>query len=313
RERRLLMPPFHGERMRTYGQLICELVNKAMSSLSIGTLFSTRKLAQEISLEVMLKVVFGINQEDRFKHLKSLMVNLTDSLQSPFIGGLLFFPSLQKDWRTQSLWGYLRHLQRQISEQVYAEIRVKRSYLEGNSHQNQVIGSDILSLMIWARDETGQPMSDVDLHDELITLMLAGYETIASAIAWALYWIHRHPQVSERLFRELHDLGKDPDPTAIVQLPYLTAFCNKTLRLFPVAVLTVPREVKESVELMGYQLEPGMRLYGCIYLTHQRPDIYLEPKLFKPEGFLERQFSRVQFSPFRRWCASLHWRSLSPI
>ena len=290
RERRLLMPPFHGERMQTYGQLICELVDNAMSSLSIDTSFSARKLAQEISLEVMLKVVFGIYQAERFNRLKSLMVRLTDSLQSPFIGGLLFFPSLQKDLGAQSPWGYLRDLQRQISELVYAEI--------SDRHQNQVQGSDILSLMILARDENGQPMSDAELHDELITLMLAGHETTASAIAWALYWIHRHPQVREKLIGELHDLGKDSDPTSIVQLPYLTAVCNETLRLFPVAVLTVPREVKEPVELMGYQLEPGMRVYGCIYLTHQRPDIYPEPKSFKPERFLERQFSPYEFFPF---------------
>lgn len=290
RERRLLMPPFHGERMQTYGQLICELVDKSMNSLSIGTQFSARNLAQEISIDVMLKVVFGINQEDRFNHLKSLLVTFTDSLQSPFIGGLLFFPSLQKDWGTRSPWGYLRSLQRQISELVYAEIRDRRS-------RNHALGSDILSLMISARDETGQPMSDAELHDELITLLIAGQDTTASAIAWALYAIHRHPQVGEKLLTELNDLGS-PDPTTIVQLPYLTAVCNETLRLFPIAILTNPREVKEPVELMGYQLEPGMRLYGCIYLTHQRPDIYPEPKLFKPERFLERQFSPYEFLPF---------------
>jgi cytochrome P450 len=262
-----------------------------MSSLPIGTRFSARHLAQEISLEVILMVVFGIYQGERFNHLKSLIVNLTDSLQSPFIGGLLFFPSLQKDWGPRSPWGYLRYLQRQIRELVYAEIRDRRS-------QNHALGSDILSLMISARDETGQPMTDAELHDELITLLLAGQETTASAIAWALYGIHRHPQVGNKLLVELNHQGAAPDPTTILQLPYLTAVCNETLRLFPIAVLTVPREVKEPVELMGYQLEPGMRLYGCIYLTHQRPDLYPEPKLFKPERFLERMFSPYEFLPF---------------
>lgn len=290
RERRLLMPPFHGERMQTYGQLICELVDKAMSSLSIDTVFSARQLAQEISLDVILKVVFGINQDDRFNHLKSLLVNLTDSLQSPFIGGLLFFPSLQKDWGTRSPWGYLRSLQRQISELVYAEIAERRN-------QDHALGSDILSLLISARDETGQPMTDAQLHDELITLLIAGQDTTATAIAWALYGIHRHPQVGEKLLTELNHLGS-LDLTTIMQLPYLTAVCHETLRLFPTVILTNPREVKEPVELMGYQLEPGMRLYGCIYLTHQRPDIYPEPKLFKPERFLERQFSPYEFLPF---------------
>lgn len=291
RERRLLLPPFHGERMQTYGQLICELMDKAMSSLPIGTRFSARTLAQEISLEVILKVVFGIYQEERFSRLKPLMVKITDSLQSPFIGGLLFFPSLQKDWGARSPWRYLRHLQRQIGELIYAEIHDRR-------HQNHATGSDILSLLMSARDETDQPMTDAELHDELLTLLIAGHETTASAIAWALYWIHRHPQVGEKLLAELNHLGKAPDPIAVVQLPYLTAVCNETLRLSPVAILTLPREVKDPVELLGYQLEPGTRLYGCIYLTHQRPDLYPDPKLFKPERFLERMFSPYEFLPF---------------
>jgi cytochrome P450 len=178
-----------------------------------------------------------------------------------------------------------------MSELVYAEIRARRN-------QNHALGLDILSLLISAHDEIGKPMTDAELHDQLITLLLAGQETTASAIAWALYSIHRHPEVSKKLLVELNHLGEAPDPTTIVQLPYLTAVCHETLRLFPVAVLTVPREVKEPVELMGYQLEPEMRLYGCIYLTHQRPDLYPEPKLFKPERFLERQFSPYEFLPF---------------
>ncbi len=177
--------------------------------------FSARQLAQKISLAVILKVVFGIDQEERFHRLKSLIVQLTDSLQSPFIGGLLFFPSLQKDLGIRSPWGYLRHLQRQIKELIYTEIHNRRS-----QHH---VGSDILSLLMSARDETGQPMSDDELHDELLTLLLAGFETTASGIAWALYWIHRHPQVGEKLLVELNHLGKAPDPTTIVQLPYLTA------------------------------------------------------------------------------------------
>ena len=276
--------------MQTYGQLICELVDKSMSSLSIGTRFSAREWAQSISLEVILKVVFGIYQGERFNHLKSLMVNFTDSLQSPFIGGLLFFPSLQKDWEPRSPWGYLQHLQRQISELVYAEIRARRS-------QNHPLGSDILSLMTSSRDETGQPMTNAELDDELITLLIAAQDTTASAmIAWVLYAIHPHPEVGKKLLVELNHQG-EASPTTIVQLPYLTAVCNETLRLFPVVAVTVPREVKEPVEPIGYQLEPGMRLYGCIYLTHQRCDLYPEPKLFNPR-FLERQFSPYEFLPF---------------
>lgn len=291
RERRLLMPPFHGERMQTYGQLICQLTHKAMDSLPLETPFSARALMQDISLEVILKVVFGIYEGERFKQLKQLIIQLTDSLQSPLVAGALFFTSLQKDLGPRSPWGYVRSLQQQMRELIYAEIRQRRNAPER-------LGSDILSLLISARDEAGEPMSDAELHDELITLLLAGHETTATAVAWALYWIHRQPSVYETLRLELNNLGDDPDPLTVAQLPYLTAVCHETLRICPVAVLTVPREVKEPVELMGYHLEPGTRVYGCIYLTHQRPDLYPEPKLFKPERFLERQFSPYEFFPF---------------
>jgi cytochrome P450 family 110 len=292
RERRLLMPPFHGDRMRTYGSLICELVDKAMIGRLIEyTPFSVYQLAQEISLAVILKVVFGIDQEEQFNWFKSVMLRSAQATRSPFIAGLLYFPSLQIDWGTRSPWGYLRHLQRQISELIYSQIADRRQ-------QNQGAKSDILSLLIAATDETGQPMSDAELHDELITMVIAGSETTASAIAWAMYWIHRHPAVREKLLAELNALGSSPDPTTVAQLPYLTAVCQETLRLSPIGVVTVPRAVKEPVELMGYRLQPGIRLYGCIYLLHQRPDLYPEPKSFKPERFLERQFSPFEFMPF---------------
>jgi len=141
-------------------------------------------------------------------------------------------------------------------------------------------------------------MTDEQLRDELMTLLLAGYETTATAIAWALYWVYRLPNVCDQLLQELDSLGEAPSPMEIVRLPYLTAVCNEALRIYPVAILTVPRAVKEPVELMGYQLQPGTRLYGCIYLTHHRQDLYPEPEQFKPERFLERQFSPYEFLPF---------------
>jgi cytochrome P450 len=144
----------------------------------------------------------------------------------------------------------------------------------------------------------GEAMTDVELHDELMTLLLAGHETTATAIAWALYWVHKLPNIREQILQELETLGDNPEPLNIARLPYLTAVCNETLRIYPVAVLTVPRAVKEPVELMGYPLEPGTRLYGCIYLTHHREDIYPNSQQFKPERFLERQFSPYEFLPF---------------
>ncbi|HEY9804930.1 MAG TPA: cytochrome P450, partial [Candidatus Obscuribacterales bacterium] len=179
----------------------------------------------------------------------------------------------------------------QIDQLLYAEIQARRQHPDPAS-------ADILSLLLSAQDETGKGMSDVELKDELMTLLLAGHETTASAIAWAFYWVHKFPHIREKMLQELATLGETPDPVSLARLPYLTAVCHETLRIYPIAVLTVPRAVKEPVELMGYSLQPGARLYGCIYLIHHRPDLYPDSKQFKPERFLERQFSPYEFLPF---------------
>ena len=291
RERKLLMPPFHGDRMRAYGAIICDLTEQVFSQLTPSTTFSARSIIQDISIEIILNVVFGIHKGERFHNLKQLISSLMDSLQSPLTSSLLFFPFLRKDLGAWSPWNNFRCLQQQIEQLIYAEISDRRAQYDPSR-------TDILTLLMSARDENGEPMSDLQLHDELITLLFAGHETTATAISWALYWIHKYPEIRDKLLQELDSLGDSPEPMNIVKLPYLTAVCNETLRIYPVALLTVPREVKEPVQLMGYQLEPGTRVYGCIYLTHHREDLYPQPKEFKPERFLERQYTNYEFFPF---------------
>ena len=291
RERKLLMPPFHGERMRAYGQTICALTEQVFSQLTPGTTFSARSAIQDISIEIILNVVFGIHEGERFHNLKQLISSLMDSLQSPLTSSLLFFPFLRKDLGAWSPWGHFHRLQKQIAQLIYAEMSDRRAQYDPHR-------TDILTLLMSAQDENGEKMSDRQLHDELITLLFAGHETTATAISWALYWIHKYSEIRDKLLQELNTLGDSPEPMSIIKLPYLTAVCHETLRIYPVAVLTVPREVKKPVELMGYQLEPGTRVYGCIYLTHHREDLYPQPKEFRPERFLERTYTNYEFFPF---------------
>ncbi len=291
RERKLLMPPFHREQIPQYGQLILELTENAMQNLSPGDVFLARSLTQTISLEVILKVVFGLSDGPRFELLKALIVEFTDCFQNILVSAALFFPALRLDWGPRSPWGHFQHIRHQVSELLLAEISERRV-------QDTTTKTDILSLLIATRDETGQPMDDTELHDELLTMLLAGHETTASAISWALYWIYTEPKIYQTLIAELNSLGPSPDPMEITKLPYLTAVCNETLRIYPIAMLTVPREVTSPMRLMDYDLEPGTRLYGAIYLTHHRPDLYPDSKSFRPERFLERQFSNYEFLPF---------------
>ncbi len=290
RRRQLLMPAFHGERMRTYGQLICNITEKVFSQLPTDKPFSARTAMQDISLQVILQAVFGLYEGERCQQLKRLLASMADLFRSPLSSSFLFFPFLQKDLGAWSPWGNFLRQRQQVDALLYAEIAERRK-------QPNLEGMDILSLLMSARDEQGKPMTDQELRDELMALMFAGYETTATAMSWVLYWVHHLPDVGEKLLQELDTLS-NPDPMSIFRLPYLTAVCNESLRIHPVAMLTFPRVVQKPVELLGYHLEPNTAVVGCIYLTHQRQDLYPEPHQFKPERFLNHQFSPYEFMPF---------------
>jgi unspecific monooxygenase len=290
RRRQLLMPPFHGDRMKAYGQLIRKLALQAFQNIPVGQPFTAREVTQEISFQVILEAVYGVCDEAKNRPLTEAVTALTDAFRSPLSSAMLFFAFLQQDWGTWSPWGkFLRDRQR-LDEMIYAEIRERRA----NPDPTRI---DILSLLMAAQDETGQAMTDQELRDELATLMFAGHETTATAMAWALYWVHRLSEVREKLLQELATVDVS-DSMSVARLPYLTAVCNETLRIHPVAMLTFPRSVQQPTELLGCALEPGTILVGCMYLVHQREDLYPEPKTFKPERFLERQYSPYEFIPF---------------
>ncbi|MFB8788301.1 MAG: cytochrome P450 [Potamolinea sp.] len=291
RQRRLLTPPFHGERMRAYGKIICEITEQLMNGWKIGNSQAIHSSMQEISLRVILRAVFGISEGERLEKIRELLNSLLETFNSPLSSSMLFFPFLQKDLGAWSPWGRFLRLRQQVDELLYAEIRERKE-------NPDVSGDDILSLMLSARDEDGQPMTDVELRDELMTLLFGGHETTASALAWAFYWIHYLPEVGEKLLKELDSLGNDPEPMEIAKLPYLSAVCSETLRFYPIVLFSFGRIVKSPIEIMGYEFEPGVMLAPCIYLTHHREDIYPEPERFKPERFLERQFSPYEYFPF---------------
>ncbi len=291
RERKLLMPPFHGERMRVYGELICILTQQVSRKWIADQPFSVGESMQEISLGVILQVVFGIHEGSRYQQLRQLLVSFLNMTDSPLGSSLLFFKFLQKDLGAWSPWGRFLRIRQQIDELLYAEIQEMRS-------QNDPERTDILSLMISACDEQGEGMKDVELRDELMTLLLAGHETTSTALSWAFYWIHYQPQVRDKLLQELDRLADNPDPTAIFRLPYLTAVCQETLRIYPVAFIAFSRILKAPLQVMDYQFETDTNLCPCIYLVHQREELYPEPKQFKPERFLERQYSPYEYLPF---------------
>ncbi|BAT56052.1 cytochrome P450 [Nostoc sp. NIES-3756] len=291
KRRQLVMPSFHGDRMRSYGDLIRDITKKVWHQLPKNQVFTARNVTQDISLQVILQTVFGVHEGEKSQRLKKRLALMADMFRSPYSSSFLFFPFLQKDLGAWSPWGKFIRDRQQLDELIYAEIAERRA----ENNPNRI---DILSLLMSSKDEAGNSMTDQELRDELMTLLLAGYETTATAMAWGLYLTHQHPQVLEKLLAELDTLGDTPDPMSIFRLPYLTAVCNETLRFRPVTMLTLPRAVQEPVELLGHSLESGTILCGSMYLVHQREDIYPQAKQFKPERFLERQYSPYEFMPF---------------
>jgi len=290
RQRQLLMPPFHGDRMRSYAQVIQSITTEVIRPWQVGTTFAVRPAMQSISLQVILQAVFGLENGQRYEQLRQAMSQMLDGFGSPLGAMFLFYPFLQKEWGW-SPWGRFLRRRQQVDELLYAEIADRRN-------QSDAGRTDILALLMAARDAQGQPMSDGELRDELVTLLFAGHETTASALAWALYWIVSLPQVRAKLLAEVDALGSNAEPTAIARLPYLQAVCQETLRLYPIALNAFPRIVKQPIDVAGYWLEPGTVIMPSIYLAHHRESVYPEPKQFRPERFLERQYSPYEYLPF---------------
>jgi cytochrome P450 family 110 len=240
--------------------------------------------------KVIMQTVFGVYKGDKAERLEYHLNQFLEFFDRPLNAAFAFIPALQKDWGPWSPWGALIKQREIINQLLFAEIRERQA-------NPDLLGEDILSLMLTAKDEEGQSMTDQELRDELMTLLFAGHETTATAIAWAMYWIHRQPEVGQKLRKELGELDENTDPVAIARLPYLSALCDETLRIYPVGLFTFFRVLKAPWTLMGQDFEAGTQFSPCIYLLHHRPDLYSDPDQFRPERFLERQFSLYEYIP----------------
>lgn len=290
RQRQLLMPPFHGDRLRACGQLICTIAEQVTTQWAPGAAISIHQVMPEITLQIILRVVFGLDPGPRYSKLKDLLGSLLDDVTTPLYSSLFFFPPLQQDWGAWSPWGHFLRRRQQIDDLIYAEIQERRA-------QNDLTRSDILSLLMSAQDDRGQQMTDVELRDQLVSLLLLGYETTAAVLAWAFYLIHASPQVLQKLRSELDGLDST-DPEEMARLPYLTAVCQETLRIYPIALICVPRMVKEPIQVGDYEFGQGTILVPCIYLAHRRLAMYPQPEQFEPERFVEQKFSPYEYLPF---------------
>ena len=329
RQRKLMMPPFHGEKVKSYAETICQITAQVSNRWQEKSTVIAHKSMQDITLETILHVVFGLGEAERasakshrcldarsphsraslapyaalkdtpsdnagshrYQQIKPPLIELLDLTGSPLKASVIFLPFLQQDLGNWSPWGRVVRCKAKIYQLLQEEIDERRA-------NSAALGNDVLSLLMSARDEAGEGLSDIELKDQMMTLLVAGHETTATALSWAFYWIHKLPEVKQKLLAELDGCDWDTDPLAIARLPYLTAVCNETLRIYPVAFIAFLRFAKSPIEIMGHQFDSEAMLAPAIYLTHHRPDLYPEPKQFKPERFLDRQYSPYEFLPF---------------
>jgi cytochrome P450 len=264
-QRKLMLPAFHGERMAAYAGLITEAAEREVASWPTGTTVAVRPRMQALTLDIVMRAIFG----SRDQRLKDALGRMLDWSMDPRKMLRVVVSGPDRIERT----GFFDPTMRPVEEQLRAQIRRRRADP----------GDDVLSLLVQARHDDGEPMSDEEIRDELLTLLVAGHETTATALSWALERLARHPAAWERL-RE----GEDD---------YLDAVIKETLRLRPVLPIVL-RRLQQPMEIGGWDLPAGVSVAPCIHLVHRRPDVYPEPHAFRPERFLERPAGTYTWIPF---------------
>jgi len=281
RSRKLLMPPFHGERIKTYAHLMERAAVQSLAQFSVGVKAPILPVAQEVTLNVIIEAVFGERDPERVKVLHRQILDLVASF-NPLIAT---FRALQKDFWGLGPWARLQRAAAAFDDSVSQLMLEKR----------ETPGTDILSLLLAARDEAGEPLDEQEIREQLLTFVMAGHETTATSLAWAMYELLRLPAALDRLRSELQSVSGDP--AAWVQLPYLTAVVQETLRRHPPLPI-VPRKCAVDFPLGKYVVPKGHALGVAAYLTHHQESIFDEPFSFRPERFLGRSYSPFEYFPF---------------
>jgi cytochrome P450 len=298
RRRRVLIPPLHGQPLLAHLDVIAELTNQVIAAWPTGRPFGLRPHMKTITLQVILRTVFGLDQGD---HLRRLTADLTELLEvagSPFL--LLLPGMLDRAWFGP--WKRFGRLLQRTRGNILSMVAARRDAVGHPGH-------DVLSLLLRATDEEGHFMSDEELRDELISLLFAGHETTELALTWTLHLLLANPQALLRVREELASIqGRHGlDLARTLQLEYLDAVVKESLRLWPV-VPAVGRRVMVPTQIGGWTIPVGVNVAPMIYLTHRRPDLYPDPDLFRPERFIGVKPDPYAWLPFgggQRRCAGM--------
>lgn len=265
RQRRLLLPPFQGSAVQSFRTIIREVAGAEIARWRPGDRLVLRERMRALTFEVIVRGVFGVTDRDRIERLRRALVAVLD-MQAAF---LLPRP-MQRDLGRLSPGGQLQRRLRRANALLLEEIGMRRCQPDLEQRD------DVLSRLLRARDEEGQPMSEAELRDELVTMLLAGHETTATGLAFAFDLLLRNPRALDHLREEL---ASDDDS-------YLDAVVTESLRLRPV-IDASERTLTRRRTVSGWDLPPGIRVYPAIAVVHRRADLYPQPDEFRPERFID--------------------------
>jgi len=289
RERRLLLPPFHGERMHAYGRTMREITLTAAERIVPGRVTRFHDLTQDITLDVILRTVFGVDAGENERDLREALRVLLDVGSSP----ILLLPIAQLDLGPRSPWGRMKRLLAEVDRLLYAQIRARR---EGRGASSR---DDVLAMLIEARHDDGSAMTDDELRDEMVTMLIAGHETTATTLAWMFHELATHPDAQAQAQAEVDRVAIDGlvDPARIGELSYLDAVTKETLRLDPVVPM-VGRLLTRPVTIAGVSLPAGVAVAPSIWLAQRRAQEFPRPDRFDPQRFVGVKANPYTWLPF---------------
>jgi cytochrome P450 len=271
RQRKLLLPPFHGKAVERYRDIIRAAARRDLATWPVGEPFGIRPHTQSITLEVILRAVYGLDDPARFRRAHQVVDTFATRSDA------LLLPSFMHRGR-RGPWGRFIRSREALDELVYEEIALRRAESNGDMRD------DVLSLLMRAQHEDGSPLTDRELRDELVTVVGAGHETTATALAWAVERLVRHPEAMERL-------RADEDGA------YTDAVIHETLRTRPV-IVDVARKLTAPLRIAGHDLPAGTLVLASITSVHARADVYPEPEAFRPERFVDDGPGTYTWIPF---------------
>jgi hypothetical protein len=288
-QRKLMLPAFHGEKMQRLTGLMTELTEREVGSWPTGQPVTLHPRLQGLTLEIILRAVFGLEQGAQLDALRDALTEVLEFAESP----LSVIPQAQEKL---TWWGpvkRLRQLFERTDELIFAVIDERREAVASGETDDR---DDVLAMLLQARHEDDSPMTPQELRDELMTALVAGHETTASQLAWAFERLARTPGVSAKLTDEI-DAGESDE--------YLTATIHEILRLKPVLPNAEPRLTKRPITIGGFEYPAGVSLLASGFLVHHDPEIYPDPYAFRPERFVGTAPGTYTWLPFgggRRRC-----------